>query len=211
MGPTKFLDFDQAVDLSERLVDFSNSPQGLETFKTISQQTGLKVKDTYKVYVNKYERNCSDCSSCSDKGCVLGCLKTPSFHVCYWDKALEEIIGTKLVMHEIGHLWFDQVFDTKGMDQDQFFDESEKFAQYVENNFTDNLAWCAECKRYEIFINDNSQRTSEPQIHNFDFSPWKDSIKRIIEGVITASITAGVTFLIVSEVDRRRNKINQKA
>lgn len=200
MQPTKFLDFDQAVDLSERLVNFSNSPQGLETFRIISRQTGLKVKDSYKVHVNKYERNCTDCASCSDKGCVLGCLKTPSFHMCYWDQALEKIIGTKLVMHEIGHLWFDQVFDTKDMDKNQFFDESEKFAQYIENTFTDNLAWCAECKRYEIFMNDNFERRSNPEIHNYDFTPWKDSIKRIIEGVIVASITGITTYIIVSKI-----------
>ena len=134
---------------------------------------------------------------CTEKdGCILGCFKTPSDHVCYWDKALEKILGTKLVTHEMARVLFEFAYDTGNMSKDEMFETSEKFSQYAEKNFTSNLVYCNQCQEYEIEIKDKTHPTLQG---------LTDSAKRIVESVIIIA-AAGIIGSFITYKFLKRSK-----
>lgn len=192
---TKFLDFNQAVDLSELLLNYFNSPQGRPTVVMLGNEFDLTTKENFRLNVTKYEKNCPDCMGCTAKdGCILGCFKTPGDHVCYWDKALEKILGTKLVTHEMAHVLFEFAYDTGQMSKNQMFETSEKFAQYLEKNFTSNLVFCDQCKEFEIELKGKTQPILEG---------LGDSAKRIIELTIVFAAAATISSLITYKLIKK--------
>lgn len=192
---TKFLDFNQAVDLSELLLNYFNSPQGRPTVVMLGDEFRLKTKENFRLVVTKYEKNCPDCMGCTAKdGCILGCFKTPSDHVCYWDQALEKILGTKLVTHEMAHVLFEFAYDVGQMSKEKIFETSEKFAQFVEKNFTTNLVFCEQCQEYEIEVK------SEIQPLNKGLS---DAAKRIIELTIVFTAAATISSIITYKLIKK--------
>jgi len=198
---TKFLDFNQAVDLSELLLDYFNSPQGRPTVVMLGNEFGLTTKENFMLSVSKYEKNCPDCMGCTKEDvCVLGCFKTPSDSVCYWDKALEKILGTKLVAHEMAHVLFEFAYEIGEMSKEKMFETSEKFAQYVENNFTSNLVYCDQCQEFEIEI-----KAETHPIHPI-FQGLSDSAKRIIELSIVFTVATTLSSLITYWFIKRSSK-----
>ena len=192
---TKFLDFNQAVDLSELLLDYFNSSQGRPTVIMLGNEFGLTIKENYKLNVSKYEKNCPDCMDCTEKdGCILGCFKTPADHVCYWDKALEKILGIRLVTHEMAHVLFEFAYDTGNMSKDEMFKTSEKFAQYVENNFTSSLVFCDQCQEFEIEL--------KHELHPI-LKGLSDSAVRIVESIIIIAVTGIIASFVTYKLIKK--------
>ena len=80
-----------------------------------------------------------------------------------------------------------------------FFDESEKFAQYIEDNFTNNLIWCGQCKSYEILLE------NQTQIQGLTFEASRD---KLIEGFVVGmglAISGAIVAIVVSRAVKSRN------
>lgn len=146
----EFLEFDDAVVLSNLLTNFVNSTDGRRVMQFLADRFELKLKPNYQIQLGEIRKDCPDCMGCHQGVCILGCLKLPQNEMCFWEKALKRIIGTRLVVHENAHLWFIQGFEIQFMDKNQFYEEGEKFAQYVENNFTKSLVFCEKCQSFVI-------------------------------------------------------------
>lgn len=146
----EFLEFDDAVVLSNLLTDFVNSTNGRRIMESLGRRFKLKLKLNYEIHLGEIRKDCPDCMGCHQGSCILGCLKLPSNIMCFWENALRRIIGTRLVVHENAHLWFLQAFEIQFMEEDQMFELSERFAQYVENTFTKSLLFCEECQSFVI-------------------------------------------------------------
>jgi len=146
----EFLEFDDAVVLSNLLTDFVNSTDGHRVMQFLAERFELKLKPNYQIQLGEIRKDCPDCMGCHQGSCILGCLKVPQNVMCFWERALKRIIGTRLVVHENAHLWFIQAFEMDFMDEEQFFEEGEKFSEYVENNFTKSLVFCEKCQSFVI-------------------------------------------------------------
>lgn len=145
------LTFEDSVILTDLMISYSNTQQGKEILGQIGNKFNLKLKPDFKIWRGSITKNCADCSGCFNGRCILGCMKTPGYNLCYWDMALEKIVGSGLVVHEVAHIWFDQAYVHEFKeDSKEFHEQSEKYAQYVENQFTSSLAFCLECQDFVI-------------------------------------------------------------
>ena len=137
-----FLTFENAVEMTNQLIEALNSGELDFELDQLGKKFNIKFNPGSNYHVDQINRNCPECSGCHAGGCILGCFKhsKSSSVLCYWDQALEEIIGSKLVVHEIFHLMFEQGF-TSNLSEDEQFELSEKFAQYGEKNFTPKLVF----------------------------------------------------------------------
>lgn len=152
LEPTQnqFLTFEDAVIISRQIEDFFNSPESDEMILALSQAFNLGIKENFVVHVEQIEKNCEECMGCHNGSCILGCFSNDDPNkVCFWDEAIEAVIGTKLIVHEYGHVIFDQIFTTKLSEEDAFA-QSEAFAQFMEDNFIISLAFCANCSEHPI-------------------------------------------------------------
>ena len=141
----QFLTFDNAVVISRQLEEFFNSQESDPVLIHLARTFGLEFKPNFIVQVKEIRKNCPECMGCHNGDCILGCFmnEDPST-LCYWDEAIEAVIGTKLIVHEYGHVIFDQVFTTK-LSGDDAFVQSEQFAQYLERNFKISPIFCQNC------------------------------------------------------------------
>lgn len=152
LEPTQnqFLTFDDAVIISRQIEDYFNSPESDETILALAQGFNLGIKENFVVHVEEIQKNCEECMGCHNGSCILGCFSNDNPNkVCFWDEAIEAVIGTKLIVHEYGHVIFDQIFTTELSEQDAF-EQSEAFAQFMEDNFVISLAFCTNCSNYPI-------------------------------------------------------------
>ena len=145
----QFLDFDNARIVSQKVEDYFNSPQSDQDIIFLAKKFNLQIKEDFLVHTSEVRRNCPECMGCKNDSCILGCFDSDTDVVCLWDLALEEIIGTKLILHEYGHVIYDQIF-IDDLDEDDSFEQSEAFAQFVEDNFTISLEFCEGCSDTEI-------------------------------------------------------------
>jgi len=141
----QFLTFEDAVIISRQLEDFFNSPESDQFIFAVSETFHLGIKQNFNVHVDQIEKNCSECMGCHNGSCILGCFMSqdPS-KVCYWDEAIEAVLGTKLIVHEYAHVIWDQIF-TNDLSEDESFEQSELFAQFLEQNFQISLSFCTTC------------------------------------------------------------------
>lgn len=185
------LTFDDAVVITKQLIDYYNSPDSDDVILYMADKFDLKVKPDFTVKVTSIDRNCPECSGCHGGNCILGCYETHSRDdpgkLCYWDQALEKELGTKLIVHEMGHVIYDQVYDS-GLPEDQDYDQSEKFAMYMENNFDLNMDYLVENSRTHWSIN--------PKLSNM--------IQTILIGVAISAASIAIAEYVVR---RRKPKI----
>lgn len=179
-GDGELITFEDAVTLTNLLINYINTDQGKDVLNQIGKKFNLTLKKDFTIWRGTISKNCPDCSGCHNGSCILGCMKTPGYNLCYWDEALEKIVGTGLVVHELAHIWFDQAYDNiLDRGSEEFFQESEEYAQYVENNFTSSLAFCEKCEDFVIDLNKLSM--------TFD---------GIMTHPVTISIITGMSFAI---------------
>lgn len=159
----QFLTFDNAVQISRQIEDFFNSPDSDQVLFALQKKfPNLRFKDNFFIKVESIEKNCEECMGCNDNECILGCFvdENPN-KLCFWDEALEEVIGTKLVVHEYGHVIFDQVFEND-LSEELAFRQSEEFAQFFENNFEISVEFCENCSQKPL---ENHVRVSNMHIN----------------------------------------------
>lgn len=141
----QFLTFEDALIISRQLEAFFNSPESDQILAHLAQTFGLQFKENFVVHVNSIEKNCKECMGCHAGNCILGCfMDSDPSKLCFWDEAIESVIGTKLIVHEYAHVIFDQVFENDLSDEDAF-EMSEQFAQYMERNFKISPSFCLNC------------------------------------------------------------------
>ncbi len=142
----QFLRFEDAVSLSRQIETFFNSPESDSIIIELAEKFNLGIKENFVVHVPIIEKNCKECMGCHAGGCILGCfisgMDEPQ-KVCFWDEAIEAVIGTKLVVHEYGHVIFTQIF-TNNLNEEASFQLGESFAQFMEDNFTVDCFNCSE-------------------------------------------------------------------
>lgn len=145
------LTFEDAVILTDLLINYINTDQGKNILNQIGKKFNLRLKDNFMIKRGDILKNCPDCSGCHQGLCILGCMKTPGYDLCYWDEALEKIAGTGLITHELGHIWYGQAYENDfDSNNKKYLEQSEKYAQYVEDQFTNTLAFCLECQDFVI-------------------------------------------------------------
>lgn len=132
-----FMSFEDAVFFSERLIDFFNSPSSDPVLLMLGNQWNLQLKPDHTIMVDSIEKDCPECMGCNDKGCILGCYIEHRIinKICFWETALKEVVGSRLITHEFGHVLFSQAYETSHFSDSEDFETSEKFASFVENNF----------------------------------------------------------------------------
>lgn len=173
-GNGTMLTFEDAVTLTHLLVEYFNTDMGKNILGEIGQHFNLKLKDSFDITIGKISKNCPDCSGCHQESCILGCTKTPGYDMCYWDEALKKIVGTGLVVHETAHVVYGQAYENPLSENSKgYFEQSEQYAQYVENKFTDSLVYCLECQDFVIDLKRLSTR----------FSSVMDN--QVVSGIIT--------------------------
>jgi len=179
----QFLSFDNAVVISRQLELFFNSPDSDRILQHLAERFGLEFKPEFIVQVKEIRKNCPECMGCHNGSCILGCFWSddPST-LCYWDQAIEAVIGSKLIVHEYGHVIFDQVFTTKLSGDDAFF-QSEEFAQYMERNFKISPIFCQNC---------NPTPLHEAELQEIDFIHIIGAEDMMNEFIV--AIIAGVGF-----------------
>lgn len=182
----QFLDFDDGVIVSKRVEDFWNGPQSDQEIFFLAKKFNLTIRDEFFVQTKEIRRNCPDCMGCHNSICTLGCFDSDTNVVCLWDKALKEIIGTKLILHEYGHVIYEQIFETN-LSEDEAFEQSEEFAQYVEDNYTIALSFCEGCSENQI----------QARIQRMHLG---DMMDHAIEGIIAgfALAAGGAAFAILA-------------
>ena len=143
----QFLTFDDAVEISKQIEAFFNSTDSDEIILDLQKRfPNLSVKENFFVHVQNIEKNCGECMGCKEDSCILGCFfDEVNFNkVCFWDQALEKIIGTRLIIHEYGHVIYAQIF-ANDLGPEQEFEQSEEFAQFFEDNFSVSVEFCENC------------------------------------------------------------------
>lgn len=175
--------FEDAVILTNLLQGFINTDQGRLILAEMGRQFDLELKDNFVIKYGTITKNCPECMGCNHQGsCILGCTKIPGFDLCYWDEALEQIVGTQLVIHELAHVWFPQAFvHNMDPDSDEFFELSEEFAQFVEEKFSESLVFCTVCQDFVI-----------------DLKVLEKEFPTIWENVFVSSVIVGFAFAIGS-------------
>lgn len=180
----QFLSFDDAVKITRQLIDYYNSPASDDVLLFMADKFHLQIKPDFTVHVNSIHKNCPECSGCKCGECILGCYETHTRDkpgvLCYWDEALEYQLGTRLIVHELGHVIYDQVFDS-GLPEAQDFDQSEQFAMYMENHFDINMQFMA--------------RTNTMTIH--------PRLQRIGEAIIIAVAVSAASIMIAHVVAKK--------
>jgi len=132
-----FVNFEDAVLLTNQLLDFYNSGRARDIFQDLGDRFNIIPIENPVFHIDQINKNCPECSGCHSNGCILGCFKHgfgQASVLCYWDKALDSILGSKLIIHEVAHVIFEQGFTTN-LNSKEAFDLSEEFAMYVENHF----------------------------------------------------------------------------
>lgn len=149
----ELLSYNDAVVITKQLIDYYNSPDSDQVLLFMADRFNLRIKPDFTVHVNSIHKNCPECSGCKCGECILGCYET---HVrgqpgdlCYWDQALEYKLGTKLIVHEMAHVIYDQVYENSLSEKDAF-DQSEQFAMYMENHFDVNMQYMAHTSAISI-------------------------------------------------------------
>ena len=187
------LSFNDAVSLTHQIIAFFNSPLSDPTIFFLADKFNLKIKENFTVNVQSIEKNCKECSGCHGGSCTLGCYISQESgsvgRLCYWDKALTEVAGTKLVVHEMGHVIYDQIF-SDGLNPDASFDKSEVFAQFVENHYD-----------FDMSFHDNGF-DANPKINKMDFTGMKESGTRIAELVIAFTVVGLITYVITKHATK---------
>lgn len=193
----QFLTFDNAVIVSRHLEDYFNSPESDPVLIHLAQTFGLGIKPNFVVHVAKIEKNCPECMGCHNGSCILGCFMDddPST-LCYWDEAIEAVIGSKLIVHEYAHVIFDQVFEND-LSEDDSFALSEQFAEYMERNFKISPNYCVNCSNVPM---------REPELIDLEISPFMhipDMADALIGAVIAGfgfGIGAGTLAFIFDQL-----------
>ena len=179
---TQFLRFEDAVILSRKIEEFFNSPESDSIILELAQKFNLGIKRNFIVNVPTIQKNCEECMGCHAGGCILGCFISGPGEpqkVCFWDEAIEAVIGTRLVVHEYGHVIFEQIF-TNNLDEENEFQLSEDFAMFMENNFTIDLEDCLNCSSEPL-----SQTDLVPGKTNTDMiDTIQDAPRQILESLI---------------------------
>ncbi len=178
----QFLRFEDAVSLSRQIEAFFNSPESDQIIIELAEKFNLGVKENFVVNVPTIEKNCKECMGCHAGGCILGCFISGPGEpqkVCFWDEAIEAVIGTKLVVHEYGHVIFEQIF-TNNLDEERAFQISEDFAQFMENNFTIDTSSCFNCSQEPL--SESSLVPGNPQNELID--TITETPSRFLEAII---------------------------
>ena len=133
------LAFEQAKQLTNRMIDWFNSSNSDAYLHGISQRFNLKIKDDFTVRISNIGMNCSECDHNSNGERIAGCYHEDKKSICYLDKALiHRPIGKKLIYHEMGHAIYHQVFND-GLSPEESFLKSEEVATHIENTFPEFL------------------------------------------------------------------------
>lgn len=193
MADDYFLSFEDAVSLTNQMVAFFNSERSDAIINALADKFGLEVRNPFYIHVDEISRNCKNCMGCHGGSCVLGCMTGDinAAKICYWDEALEQRVGTKLVKHEFGHLLYEQGFND-GLPEDLHFDRSEVFAQFIEKNLNLDMNFAP------------GGISSNPVINKFNVdSIGKDVLLTIVVGT-TIAISVNAFFYFLEKRDRRK-------
>lgn len=197
---TLFLRFEDAVSLSRELESFFNSPQSDSVIVELAEKFKLGIKKDFTVFVPVIEKNCKECMGCHSGGCILGCFITEpgaAEKVCFWDEAIEAAIGTKLVVHEYGHVIFEQIF-TNELNEEAAFEKSEEFAQFLEANFTIIPGGCNNCSQepFSEFVPGNQENSKMDDVFDTLGNAPNQLIESLIVGIGFALGSAGFALII---------------
>jgi hypothetical protein len=129
-----YLDFPDAVNMTYKIINYFNSPEGRSYVSQVGSLFGFKTKPGYVLSVSNIYENCPQCSGCSNGRCVLGCFVWPNNYICYTDSGLQNLAGMPLVIHELFHLLYNQAYLYLPPDT-QTMETSEYFAVWGQNNF----------------------------------------------------------------------------
>lgn len=192
----QFITFDNAVFISRQLEEFFNSSESDLLLISLAKRFGLGFKPDFIVQVKEIRKNCPECMGCHNGSCILGCFWSddPST-LCFWDEAIEAVIGTKLIVHEYGHVIFDQVFTTK-LSGDDAFVQSEEFAQFLERNFKISPIFCTNCS--SIPMHEPELQEIEINTH-MGFEDMSDAFIGAVIGGIGFGIGAAALTLIFNQ------------
>lgn len=201
----QFLRFEDAVTLSRGIENFFNSKESDEIIFELANKFNLGIKENFIVNVPNIEKNCQECMGCHAGGCILGCFITEPGEpqrVCFWDEAIEAVIGTKLVIHEYGHVIFEQIFTNK-LNESDSFQVSEEFAQFMENNFTISLGNCIGCSIEEL--SESSITSQNDKVDQFTVTESRD---KMIEGFLFGlglAVSGGIIAILISRATRNKD------
>ena len=194
----QFLRFEDAVTLARSIENFFNSEESNDIILELANKFDLGIRENFRVFVDTIEKNCEECMGCHAGGCILGCFITEPgepLRVCLWDEAIEAVIGTKLVVHEYGHVAFDQIF-TNTLNDSDAFQVSEEFAQYFEDNFTISLENCIGCSTEALSESSiNSKQENNALSDSLQNTPIA-LLEAVIIGVGFALGSAGFALII---------------
>lgn len=143
------LTYEDAVVITHKLIAYLNSPDSDGIIEQMGTVFNLQFRQGFNLHVGSIQRNCPECSGCHKNLCTLGCYIDGEDRVCYWDKALDSILGTRLIVHEIGHLVYRQAF-VSNLPPEQDFQQSEQFAQYFESHFDINPEFIPQHDNYTV-------------------------------------------------------------
>ena len=197
----QFLDFDQAVIISREVENYFNDPKSDNDIIFLARKFNLGIRENFVVSTKAILRNCPECSGCHNEVCTLGCFDSEANVVCLWDQALEEIIGTKLILHEYGHVIYDQIF-TNELSEEEAFEQSEEFAQFVENNFdiaVDNCLTCSETPLMKVFRKTGYMDMTPEGITGISAQEMKAEVTRGIIAGLSLAIGGAIFAYIISK------------
>ena len=206
----QFLKFEDAVTLSRQIEAFFNSPESDSIIIELAEKFNLGVKENFVVNVPTIEKNCKECMGCHAGGCILGCFISGPGEpqkVCFWDEAIEAVIGTKLVVHEYGHVIFEQIF-TNNLDEEREFQISESFAQYMEDNFTIDISSCVNCSQEPLSETSLAPGKSQNEVIDVIMEGPSRFLDAIIWG-IGFGVGAAALGVIVSQFKKDRDPDDQ--
>lgn len=189
-----FLSFDEAVQLTRNLERFFNSTESDNQLEFLRQRFNLTYKQGFVLKINDIVRNHHECTGCSNGQCVLGCYMSHNGNISYWDKALTKIIGARLVVHEVGHVVHEQIFE-QDLDPNSHFERSEQFAQYMENNFN----------RFMHFMTPHDTTQNQTNNENLEFSTNDGSFAGAIMGGIAFGLGVAFAAIVVKSMSKKMN------
>ena len=202
----QFLKFEDAVTLSRKIENFFNSPESDSIIIDLAERFNLGIKENFIVHVDNIEKNCQECMGCHAGGCIAGCFITDPGQpqrVCFWEEAIEAVLGSKLVVHEYGHVVFDQIF-TNQLNENDAFQLSEQFAQYMEDNFTVSLEDCVGCSTTPL-----SESSIIKQDNHEQGITGNQSTDKILEGFLFGlglAVSGGIIAILISRATKSNDR-----
>lgn len=193
------LAFEQAKQLTYRVVDWFNSSDSDAYIHGIAQRFNLKIKPDFTVRISSIGMNCTECTVNAHGDRIAGCYHDDKKSICYLDKALtHRPIGKKLIYHEMGHAIYDQVFNNSLSPQESFL-KSEEVATHIEYTFPEFL-------EENLMIHHSVFGASDDDTSISGKSLQTTAKETLIKGVLWGIAFTTGAILMSSILDKKRRK-----